>query len=395
MPIPPPGPIKIFLINPFYRYVLSLSIIIIFALIDDKRKFMDDNGFNPFIINHNDEPVSQPADNFVPVNTPTPISDAVEAAAPVPEEKIDPVEETRIEPLEQNNSIPEPLEFDSDLGPIKEAVYLIETEKIKPNPQQPRRSFDETALKELADSIREYGILQPLIVTKIEKEVPTGTVVEYQLIAGERRLRAAQLLGLERVPAIVRQPLAERQKLEAAIIENVQREDLNPLETARAFAKLADEFGLPQREIAQRIGKSRETVSNTMRLLQLPSEAQRALQEGKISESHARIILSIQNPEKQRALLGEILTHHLTVRETEILGRRVLGILPMEESPKISLDELGNPLEAEAKNKLEEILGTKVEVKKKGARGKITINFFSEEEFNDILKKICKEEYPF
>ncbi|HOX21633.1 MAG TPA: ParB/RepB/Spo0J family partition protein [Candidatus Paceibacterota bacterium] len=363
---------------------------------------MDDNGFNPFIINHNDEPVAQPVADPTPVNNPAPISDLasvseekLEALAEQIEEKIDPAEEIKVEPLEPNNSIPEPLEFDSDLGPIKEAVYLIETEKIKPNPQQPRRAFDEMALKELADSIREYGILQPLIVTKIEKEVATGTQVEYQLIAGERRLRAAQLLGLERVPAIVRQPLAERQKLEAAIIENVQREDLNPLETARAFAKLADEFGLPQREIAQRIGKSRETVSNTMRLLQLPSEAQRALQEGKISESHARIILSIQNPEKQRALLGEILSHHLTVRETEILGRRVLGVLPMDESRKMSLDELGNPMEAEAKNKLEEILGTKVEVKKKGARGKITINFFSEEEFNEILKKICKEEFPF
>jgi len=357
---------------------------------------MDDNGFNPFIINHNDEPVSPPADNFLPSNDSMPNSDVVDSVAPAsPKEEINPVEETKVEPLEQNSSMLEPLEFDSDLGPIREAVYLIETEKIKPNPQQPRRAFDETALKELADSIREYGILQPLIVTKVEKEVPTGTQVEYQLIAGERRLRAAQLLGLERVPAIVRQPLAERQKLEAAIIENVQRENLNPLETARAFAKLADEFGLPQREIAQRIGKSRETVSNTMRLLQLPSEAQRALQEGKISESHARIILSIQNPEKQRALLGEILSHHLTVRETEILGRRVLGVLPMDESQRISLDELGNPIEAEAKNKLEKILGTKVEGKKKGARGKITINFFSEEEFNEILKKICKEEYPF
>lgn len=367
---------------------------------------MDDNGFNPFIINHNDELVSRPADNFAPVNNPAPISDSAPIAeeksepmakqeADQKKEKIDPAEETKIEPIEQNNSMPEPLGFDSDLGPIKEAVYLIETEKIKPNPHQPRRAFDETTLKELADSIREYGILQPLIVTKIEKEVPTGTMVEYQLIAGERRLRAAQLLGLERVPAIVRQPLAERQKLEAAIIENMQRENLSPLEAARAFAKLADEFGLPQREIAQRIGKSRETVSNTMRLLQLPSEAQRALQEGKISESHARIILSIQNPEKQRALLGEILSHHLTVRETEILGRRVLGVLPMEESRRISLNELGNPMEAEAKNKLEEILGTKVEVKRKGERGKITINFFSEEEFNEILKKICKEEFPF
>jgi len=307
-------------------------------------------------------------------------------------------EETVVEPIEQSAEMPEgdqnlESHFDSDLGPIKEAVYLIEADKIKPNPHQPRRNFDEVGLKELADSIREYGILQPLIVVKVEKEVPSGTAVEYQLIAGERRLKAAQIIGLERVPAIVRQPLEERQKLEAAIIENVQRLDLNPLETARAFAKLTDEFGLAQREIAQRIGKSREFVSNALRLLGLPSEAQRALQEGKITESHARVLLTIQNPEKQRALLGEIMSRHLTVRETEILARRVLGILPLVDSQNISLAGLGNPFETELKAKLEEALGTKVEVKKKGSRGKITINFFSEEELNEILRKICKPEH--
>ena len=373
-----------FLTNLFYLYPLSLSILIFFALIDGK---MADSEVNPFTINHDDGDVAS-----APENNPASVSDPAAVPSAVQEEKTQASEETKIEPIPQFDPAPaEPLAVDSDLGPIKEAVYLIETEKIKPNPHQPRRDFDETGLRELADSIREYGILQPLIVTKIEKEVETGTSVEYQLIAGERRLRAAQLLGLERVPAIVRQPLEERQKLEAAIIENIQRQDLNPLETARAFAKLADEFGLAQREIAQRIGKSREVVSNTLRLLQLPSEAQRALGERKITESHARIILSIQNPEKQRALLGEILTHHLTVRETEILARRVLGMLPMEESQKISLDELGNPMESEAKSKLEEVLGTKVEVKTKGSRGKITINFFSEEELNEILKKICKD----
>ncbi len=143
---------------------------------------------------------------------------------------------------------------------------MIEVEKIKPNPYQPRKHFDNESLKELAESIREYGILQPLIVSRVEKETEFGRAVEYQLIAGERRLRAAQLLGLERVPAIIRPSLEERQKLEAAIIENIQRSDLNPLETARGFAKLADEFGLPQREIADRIGKSRAYVANMLRL---------------------------------------------------------------------------------------------------------------------------------
>jgi len=284
--------------------------------------------------------------------------------------------------------------IDEDLGPIREAVYLIEVEKIKPNPYQPRKHFDDDSLKELADSIREYGILQPLIVSRVEKETPYGQTVEYQLIAGERRLRAAQLLGLERVPVIIRPSFEERQKLEAAIIENIQRTDLNPLETARGFAKLAEEFGLSQREIAERVGKSRAYVANVLRLLELPSEAQRALEEGKITESHARLLLTIQNPEKQRALLGEILSRKLTVRETEILTRRILE-MPLGEfvqrRQEVSISDLGDALEKEIERKLEEIFGTKVEVKKRGNKGRITINFFSEEELQEILKKIVKE----
>jgi ParB/RepB/Spo0J family partition protein len=151
-----------------------------------------------------------------------------------------------------------------------EAVFHIEVEKIKPNPQQPRRDFNQDAIKELAASIREFGILQPLVVTKVVKEVPTGTDVEYYLIAGERRLRAAKYLGLERVPAVIKNVDLEKERLELAIIENLQRENLNPVEMGRAFARLQDEFRLTQREIAARLGKSREAVANTMRLLDLP-----------------------------------------------------------------------------------------------------------------------------
>ena len=367
--------------------------------------------FNPFVINFDDEqnqningdfseqgernfpigqpepqqPQPQPTETTIPQPTTEPAPTiSTPASTPIVEEQTYQKTEPAPSPFESSQPI------DSDLGPIKEAVYLIEVEKIKPNPHQPRREFDPVALQELADSIREYGILQPLIVTKIVKEIPTGTTVQYELIAGERRLRASQLLNLERVPAIVRPSLEERQKLEAAIIENVQRSGLNIMETARAYAKLADEFGLAQREIAQRIGISREAVSNAIRLLQLPSEAQRALQEGKISESHCRVILTIQNPEKQRALLGEILSKHLTVRETETLARRALGVLPMPEAQKISLEDLGNAVANEITRRLEETLGTKVEIKQKAGRGKITINFFSEEELNEILGKICK-----
>ena len=371
--------------------------------------FMSD--FNPFVINFDDEqnqningdfseqgernfpigqpepqqPQPQPTETTIPQPTTEPAPTiSTPASTPIVEEQTYQKTEPAPSPFESSQPI------DSDLGPIKEAVYLIEVEKIKPNPHQPRREFDPIALQELADSIREYGILQPLIVTKIVKEIPTGTTVQYELIAGERRLRASQLLNLERVPAIVRPSLEERQKLEAAIIENVQRSGLNIMETARAYAKLADEFGLAQREIAQRIGISREAISNAIRLLQLPSEAQRALQEGKISESHCRVILTIQNPEKQRALLGEILSKHLTVRETETLARRALGVLPMPEAQKISLEDLGNAVANEITRRLEETLGTKVEIKQKAGRGKITINFFSEEELNEILGKICK-----
>jgi len=302
------------------------------------------------------------------------------------------------EKIEKNNKNKEDFFYEEkinkELGPIKDAVYLIEVEKIKPNPYQPRRNFNEESLKELANSIKEFGILQPLIVSRVEKETSYGQTVEYQLIAGERRLRAAQLIGLEKVPVIIRPSLEERQKLEAAIIENVQRTDLSPLETARSFAKLAEEFSLSQREIAERIGKSRAYIANTLRLLELPSEAQKALEEGKITESHARLILSIENPEKRRALLGEILSRRLTVRETEILTKRILemplGVF-VSQKQETSVSDLGDALEKEIEKKLEEIFGTKVEVKKHGDKGKITINFFSDEELDEILKKLVKE----
>ncbi len=177
-----------------------------------------------------------------------------------------------------------------------EHIFHLEVEKIKPNPHQPRREFDEELLKDLAASIREFGLLQPIVVSKIEKETDTGTQVEYQLIAGERRLRAAKILGLERVPAIIRSIMKDTEKLEMAIVENLQRENLNAIETARAYAKLQDEFGLTQREVAARLGKSRETIANTLRLLSLPSEIKEAVAKNKINESQARLLLTIEEP---------------------------------------------------------------------------------------------------
>jgi len=283
------------------------------------------------------------------------------------------------------NEIPNPLA--GMAAPKRDlAIFWLEAEKIQPNPYQPRRSFDETGLKELADSIREYGILEPLIVARVEKEVPTGREVEYQLMAGERRLMAAKIAGLSTVPAIIRENPEERQKLEIALIENIQRTDLNGMERARAFARLADEFGLAQREIALRVGKSRESVANTLRLLQLPSEAQKALEEGKISEGHARAILSLSSPEKQRALLGDVLTKHLTVRDAEEYAR-VHGGGEARFKPKIEV--MPDPLSREVETRLEEALGAKVELRKRGQKGLLVIGFHTPEELDAIVGKIC------
>lgn len=354
---------------------------------------METGNLNPFFINFNDEDENSSEVKIFQVGNEISGNENIENK----EEEVDITEEI---PEEKNSSdffepekdVSNSLEKESfseedDKGPIKEAVYLIEVDKIRPNSQQPRRYFHPESLKELANSIREYGILQPLTLVRAEKETDSGSIVEYELIAGERRWRASQMLGLARVPAIIREPMAEKQKLEVAIIENVQRQDLDPIETARAYSKLADEFNLTQREIALRIGVSREAVANALRLLQLPTEAQRALIAGKISESHARVILIVDNPEKQRALLGEILDKHLTVREADALARRAT-LIPSSENTQTSTDLESVAWEKAIKEKLEQMLGTKVEVRKKGEHGKITINFFSEEELGEILRKI-------
>jgi ParB family chromosome partitioning protein len=271
------------------------------------------------------------------------------------------------------------------LGP-GDSVFYLEIAKIKPNPYQPRKDFNELTLKELADSVREYGVLEPLLVSRVERPLESGGVdVEYQLVAGERRLMAAKLAGLSTVPALIREIPDERMKLEIALIENLQREDLNSMEKARAFAHLADKFGLPQREIALRIGKSRESVANTMRLLQLPLEAQKALAEEKITEGHARAILSVPNSEKQRGLLEEILAKNLTVRDAEELARN-LGGGEARFRPKLVV--MPDPLSQELQAQLEEKLGAKVILKKFGSKGEIAIKFHTPEELTAIAEKL-------
>ena len=288
------------------------------------------------------------------------------------------------EPVIQDESIPS-----SNL--LEDKVFYIEVDKIKPNPEQPRKTFSEETTKELADSIREHGILEPLVVTREEKETEYGANVEYQLISGERRLLASKMLGLPTVPVIIRKPISEQKKLELALIENIQREDLDSISKARAFARLIKEFGLTQQALAARIGKSREVIANTLRLLQLSYESQHALEQGKINEGHARAILLFSNPEKRRLFLHEILSKNLSGRESLELAQHYLQN-NLSNNKKETLSRRRNvsvdPEDLEVKEKLEDFLQTPVLIKKKGGQGAIEIKFFSQEDLSKILNRI-------
>lgn len=263
-----------------------------------------------------------------------------------------------------------------------DSIFWIEVEKIVPNPFQPRREFDEARLKDLAESIRMYGILQPLVVTRSEKSTPDGgLVVEYELISGERRLRASKLAGLAQVPAIIRQGAEDdKVKLELAIIENLQREDLNPVDRARAFERLANEFGFKHIQIAEKVGKSREYVSNSLRLLALPSDILDALTVGKISEGHARpLMMLVERPEEQSTLFREIMLKKLTVREAEAIARRIAYDRVRKK------ERMFDPEIVEIEEKLTEALGTRVQIEKKDNGGKIHIDFFTHQDLRTLL----------
>ncbi|MEK7081359.1 MAG: ParB/RepB/Spo0J family partition protein [Patescibacteria group bacterium] len=267
-------------------------------------------------------------------------------------------------------------------GYYKDSIFYIDIDKVKPNPFQPRREFDESKLKDLAESIRQYGVLQPLVATRreVHKE-DGGLVAEYELIAGERRLRASKLAGLSQVPLIVRtDDDSGMMKLELAIIENLQREDLNPVERAMAFRRLVDEFGFKHVEIAKKIGKSREYVSNTLRLLLLPQDILDAVSSGKITEGHTRpILMLVDRPEEQNTLFKEIIYRKLTVRDAETIARRIA----QDKVRKKSL--IMNPELIELETKLSQILGTRVQIEKREVGGKITIDFFSESDLANLI----------
>ncbi|MCC6405218.1 MAG: ParB/RepB/Spo0J family partition protein [Candidatus Yanofskybacteria bacterium] len=205
----------------------------------------------------------------------------------------------------------------------RENVFYVEVSKIQPNPEQPRTDFDQEALGDLARSIRKFGVLQPLLVSKIEEDLPRGRAVRYQLIAGERRWRASQMAGLPQVPVIIRDDLAPAgasqpsQRLEVALIENLQREDLNAIEQAEAYARLANEFGLKQQEIAEKVGKSREAVANIMRLINLPKYIKDATRAGRISGTAARALLSFQDEAAQRQAYEQLTAGGFSTKDVE------------------------------------------------------------------------------
>jgi len=251
-------------------------------------------------------------------------------------------------------------------------VLKIKPENIAINPHQPRTDFNEAALNDLAESIREHGIISPLVVTR------KGS--GFELIAGERRLRAAKKIGLKEVPAIVREE-GEQKKLEIALIENLQRENLNPMESAIAYRRLMDEFGLTQEEAASKLGKARSSVANSLRLLSLPLEAQDALSSGKISEAHAKYLLGLEGEARQVNMLRKILRNNLTVLETSNEIKRLGGT--KASKPKDYID-------AAREDDLASYLNTKVGIKRHGKGGVIAIEFYSDEELGDILTKIKK-----
>lgn len=267
------------------------------------------------------------------------------------------------------------------------SIFWIEVEKVRPNPYQPRREFDEERLKDLAESIRQYGILQPLTVSRIEVPRPDGGLaVEYELIAGERRLRASKIAGLTQVPCLIRTGDDSKAKLELAIIENLQREDLNPVDRAKSFQKLADEFGLKHTEIGKKLSKSREYVSNTMRLLTLPDEILLALEQGKISEGHTRPLLMLSDrPDEQKQLFAEMMVRKMTVREAEGIARRIAFDKVRKK------DKFHDPDIADIEGRFAETLGTRVHIEKKEVGGKIMIDFFSYEELQAILARLQEE----
>jgi ParB family chromosome partitioning protein len=266
-------------------------------------------------------------------------------------------------------------------GYSNNTIFWVETSKIHPNPYQPRREFEPSALEDLADSIRQYGVLQPLVVTRDESYRDDGSMdVSYELIAGERRLRAAKIAELPQVPVIIRKETDSKARLELAIIENLQREDLNPIDRALAFEQLYTEFKLTHAEIGKKMGKSRVYVSNSLRLLSLPDEIKRALMDKKISEGHTRPLLMLNDrPEEQATLLKEILIKNMSVRDAEKIARKVAQDKVRKKEYEV------DPKIRDYEKRISENLGTRVHIEPKEKGGKIVIDYFTINDLETII----------
>ncbi len=267
----------------------------------------------------------------------------------------------------------------ADEAAVGQGVARVPLSAITPNPHQPRSPIRDQDLVELAASIEEHGIIQPLVVAR----APDG----YQLIAGERRWRSARLAGLTTVPVIVKD-VAPSEMLELALVENVQRADLNAFEEALAYRQLIDEFGLTQEQVARRVGKSRAAVANTLRLLKAARPVQEALLGARISEGHARALLGLERAEAQAAALKTVLKQDLNVRQTEELVRRLLG----QEKKQPGSAPAVSPETRALESRFREALGTRVSLKRSGAGGRIVIHFYSKEELEALYERIVGEE---
>jgi len=266
-------------------------------------------------------------------------------------------------------------------GPATPGLRKVSTGAIAPNPRQPRSVFDAAALEELANSIREVGLIQPLIVRQVPGDGPADAP-RYQLITGERRWRAAQLAGLEQVDVIVKD-VSPQEMLELALVENIQRADLNPLEEANAYQQLVDEFGLTQDRVAERVGRSRVSVANTLRLLRLPDEVKGALLERQISEGHARALLMLDEPEEQLLALRTVVRRGLSVRQAEELVRRLQAVTQSVTRQRT------RSAETEAlERQFRESLGTKVDLFRSRKGGKLVIHFYSEEDLQTLYERL-------
>lgn len=269
----------------------------------------------------------------------------------------------------------EPIEEFLEIGEEKDSITNIDISLIKPNKNQPRKEFNEEGLEELSHSIKSYGIIQPIIVRKVENK--------YEIVAGERRWKASQLAGLKEVPCLVRD-IEDFEAMKLALIENIQREDLNPIEEARAFKELMDKYKLKQEELSQVVGKSRSYIANTLRLLNLDNETLNLVEEGKITSGHGRALLSIKNQKERKRATDEIIGKKLNVRQTEDMAKQIKINKSISSKRK-------DPIVVELEENLMSYLGTKVKIIYGKDKGKIEIEYYGEEDLERILDAIIEQ----